>query len=244
MSKFRFDGEGGTFIAKYISPFLGLYKPQEIYDEDGVCILVTLTLEGLVKKWVHTFPIASIHSFDRFLKDIHQEFDKYDYEYVCDSIDPLKMKYNESIEDFINWFLHFCYEFHVEYFNYNFISERFQSLIILPMKSFTSEPFNDCPIPNYVDDETPQICEEEPAIPFFPCPPPFPISILVSPSEDVEVEKYENWITNPSIQPPPISHDLIPIEDNLEWFNNFIDPKVKVYPLDFEDHISKNKSNI
>jgi len=77
------------------------------------------------------------------------------------------MKSGEYKEDFINQFLHLFYEFPVENFNYNFISENFQSLILLTLKSFEYEPSDDVSLPAYVDHETPQICEEEPTIPFF-----------------------------------------------------------------------------
>lgn len=70
LSQFRFDGNGGTVIAKHISNFLVFCKCHEIDDGDVVCILFTLTLEGQVEKWWHTLQTTSIHSFDQFLKPL------------------------------------------------------------------------------------------------------------------------------------------------------------------------------
>lgn len=37
-----------------------------------------------------------------------------------------------------------------------------------------------------------------------------------------------------SIYPPPISHDMYHIEENFEWFINYMEPEVKFYPLFFQ----------
>lgn len=103
----------------------------------------------------------------------------------------------------------------------HFISEKFQSFIILSLKYFQFEPPNYVSLPTYVDHEAPKICKEEPAIPFVPCPPLFLVPIWVPPSDVVKDGKSENRIVDPSIKPPPISHDLDPIDKSLEWFINY-----------------------
>jgi len=32
--------------------------------------------------------------------------------------------------------------------------------------------------------------------------------------------------------------------DNIEWFNNFMEPKVKFHPSGFQDHINVHNSNL
>jgi len=67
---------------------------------------------------------------------------------------------------------------------------------------------NDFYIPIYFDHETPQICEEEPIIPFF-------LVLLLSQYQFgcllrncVEVGKFGNQITNLSFPPSSTFHDL------------------------------------
>lgn len=148
------------------------------------------------------------------------------------------MKSGEFIEAFLNRFLHLCYEFSVKYFNYNFISEKFKSLIIFSMKSFAYEPFNDSPPSTYV--ETPQICKEEPAIPFVPCPCPFPVSIWVPLGENIEVGKSKNQMDDPSLQPSSIYHDPNPMDETLEWF---MEPKVKNNPSILQEDTNTHRFN-
>jgi len=40
---------------------------------------LTLKFEGHVKRWYHTLLDASIHSFNQLVKELHKEFDRYDY---------------------------------------------------------------------------------------------------------------------------------------------------------------------
>lgn len=57
-------------------------------------------------------PSTSNHSFDQFLNEIHQAFNMYDYKFdACNRIDLLRMKSGEYVENFLNPFLHLCYEF-------------------------------------------------------------------------------------------------------------------------------------
>lgn len=116
-------------------------------------------------------------------------------------------------------------------------------MILLSLKYFESKPSDDDSLPTYAYHETPQVFEE-PTIPLRPCPPPFPVPIWVPPGDDIKVRKSQNRIIDLSIQPPPNSHDSNPIEDNLEWFRNYMEPKVKVDPLLFNNHINVHVPNI
>jgi len=62
----------------------------------------TLTLEGQVKKWCHTLPTASIHSFEKLVKELDEAFEKYDYQDGHDRINQLRMKSGEYLEGFLN----------------------------------------------------------------------------------------------------------------------------------------------
>lgn len=131
-------------------------KFNEIDDEYVVFILFTLTLQGQAKKWCQTLPLTSIYSFDQFHKEIYQAIDRYDYQNDCNRIDLLRMKSSESVENFLDRFLHLCYEFPKGVINSEFINEFFQSLILLFLKYFESKPLDDVSLPTYVDHETPQ----------------------------------------------------------------------------------------
>ena len=91
-------------------------------------------LEDHVKCRCHTLPTTSIHSFEQLVKEIREAFDMYAYKDVYKMINQLRMKTHESLEDSLDWFLHLCYEFSEEYVNWNFMSERFQHLVLVSLK--------------------------------------------------------------------------------------------------------------
>jgi len=105
-SQSKFDGEDGTYIAKNIYDFLKWYEYYEIDDENISCVFFLLALKGHINQWCHTLPPTSIYSFDQFLKELHQTFDRYDYQDCFNIINQLRVNRNESIKDFSNWFLH------------------------------------------------------------------------------------------------------------------------------------------
>jgi len=199
LSQLKFYGEDGTSITEHISNFLKFY---EIDDENISCVLFFLTLEGRVNRLCHTLPLASIHSFDQFFEEIHQAFDRYDYRDVSNKINQLRMNPNESIDDFYKRFLYLCYEFLGENLDWDFLKVEFESLARISLHGEYKPP--DVYVPQtFVNCETPLIPEEEPTIPFVPCPPPFRVPIWVPPCDNVEVGKSINQIPNPSSQPSP-----------------------------------------
>lgn len=111
------------------------------------------------------------------------------------------MKLGAFVEDFLYRFIHLYYEFPEGVVDSDFIKEKFQSLILLTLRYFESKLPNDSPPPTYANHETHQSFEEEPTIPFVPCPPPFLIPIWVSPCDDVEVGKSVNQIFDPYSPP-------------------------------------------
>ena len=121
--------------------------------------LFTLTFEVRVKKWCHMF-VASIHSLEQLVKGIHEAFDTYDYQVVCHKIDLLKMELGKHRGDFINRFLHLCYEFLEGVVESFFITENFQNLILFTLKYFGSKPLDYSAPSTYMKHEIFQICEE------------------------------------------------------------------------------------
>ena len=71
-----------------------------MHSNDFMDILLTLTFKGHVNWWCHTLTAASIHSFDQLANDIHKEFDRYYYQNFPKIINQIRMKPNESVEQF------------------------------------------------------------------------------------------------------------------------------------------------
>jgi len=226
LSQLKFDGEDGTSIIEHISIFFKFYESYEIIYEESACVLFFLTLEGHVNQWCHTLPPTSIHSLHQFVGDLHQAFDRYNYPYVCKRINLLTMKPKESIEDFSDRFLYLYCQISEEDMNQYFLKQEFECLVLISLHSEPKPP--DFPTsPPLVSHGTPLISEEEPIIPFVPCPPPFPVPIRVPPCGDYEVGKSANLILNPPSHSSSIYHDSNSMEEILEWLmkttgkNNF-----------------------
>lgn len=151
------------------------------------------------------------------------------------------MNLGESVEDFLHQFLHLCYEFPKGEVDSNFIIEKFHSLILLTLRSFEFKRLDDFPFPTFSNHEAPQSSEDEPTIPLFPCPHPFPVLVFVPPSDDVDVGKNGNQIVDPSSPPSVTSHDLDQMEEISEWF---MKPKVKANPLTFHNDLNTCNFNL
>lgn len=131
LSKLKFDGKGGTTISDDTPQFLKFYDFYEVNYEDVSCKLFNLTLKGRVKKWCHSLPCDFIHSLEQLFKELHQAFDRYDYQNVYKRISQLTMRPNESLDDFMDRFLHLFYEFSKEYVDWDFMNENFQCLVYI-----------------------------------------------------------------------------------------------------------------
>lgn len=90
------------------------------------------------------------------MKDIHKTFDIYDYQNVLKRITQLRMKPNESIEDFSDRFLHLCYEPPGEDMDWDFFKQKFKRLVHISLHSESESPdvFTSLKPVNH---ETPQI---------------------------------------------------------------------------------------
>lgn len=96
----KFDGKGEITTLEHTSRFLEFYDSRKVDCEDVVCRLFTFTFKACIKQWHYTFLTASIHSFEQLVKEFYLAFNWYNYEDVYKNIIHLKIKYDDSIEDF------------------------------------------------------------------------------------------------------------------------------------------------
>jgi len=77
-SRFKYDSEGRATLLRHEVAFTGFYHRNEVFSNDIACGLFTYTFQRHVKKWCHTFPTASIHSYDHMLDELFHAFYHYD----------------------------------------------------------------------------------------------------------------------------------------------------------------------
>jgi len=130
LSQLKFDGKDGTSITKHISDFLKFCESYEIDDEEFAYVVFSLTLEGHVNKWCHMFLESSIHLFE-LINKLWWVFHKHDFQDVLMRINELRMKLEESLEDFILIFVHICFEIPKRGTDWVYLSENFQWLVIV-----------------------------------------------------------------------------------------------------------------
>lgn len=99
------------------------------------------------------------------------------------------MKFDESIKDFSNIFLHMFYEFPEEDMDWDLFKEKFQRLVQISLEQSEFESLVDNDLPTFINHETPLIPDEEPTSPFVPCPPPISFLNKVASGAIVEVVK-------------------------------------------------------
>lgn len=215
-STLNIDGEGDMSFAKHASLFLKFFEYYEIDYEDVACIFFFLTLDGQASQWRHTLPPTSIHSLNHLIEEIYLAFDRYDYRDVYKRIDQLRMDPDESVEDFSNRFLNLCYEFPEEDMYRYFLKQNFKHLFHISLHGESKQPYVSSSS-TLVNQETPIILDEEPIIPFVPCPPPFAVPMWVPPCNDYKVGKSTHQIPNPFSHPPSDFHD-----SNLEEISELL----------------------
>ena len=139
---------------------------------------------------------------------LYKDLDKHNHQDVCERTHCLRMKSDESIEDFVDMFLHLCCKI-PEKLNSHFFRKEFKHLVLVPQHGethfFPSSP-------TLADHEAPQNAEEEPTNIFVPCPPPFLVLMWAPRCGDHEAEKCAEHISNPSSRLSPALMDKI-----LEW---------------------------
>ena len=101
LSQVKFNGKNNSSSFNHTLQFIQGVSSSDIQriDEGVLCRIFTLTFTAEARKWCKTLPVASIHSWDQFVKTFIFEFDCYDYDQVYDEIDYLG-KQDESVMDF------------------------------------------------------------------------------------------------------------------------------------------------
>lgn len=98
-------------ITEHIYDFLHFCESHEIDSDELVCVLFFLTLEGRDNLWCQALPPASIHTLLTFVVELHQAFNECDHQDVYEIISRLRMKLNESVEDFATRFFTYVMKF-------------------------------------------------------------------------------------------------------------------------------------
>jgi hypothetical protein len=131
LSKVQFDGEEVTFAPKHVLQFIQNCISYNIFNQDVMCKLFTSTIEGRVRRWCETLPIASIHTFKQFIDEFLSVFAKYDFDRLCDEFNHLRKEKVEPLEDFSIRFMHLYCQFPLndippidEWFLYYFLNEH------------------------------------------------------------------------------------------------------------------------
>lgn len=131
LSKVQFDGEEVTFAPKHVLQFIQNCISYNIFNQDVICKLFTPTIEGRVRRWCETLPIASIHTFKQFIDEFLSVFAKYDFDRLCDEFNHLRKEKVEPLEDFSIRFMHLYCQFPLndippidEWFLYYFLNEH------------------------------------------------------------------------------------------------------------------------
>ena len=68
LSQFKFDGKGELTLREHLFQVVHVFYSNGIHCKDVIYRFLTLEFEGRVKRWCHTLPVASIHSFDQLAK--------------------------------------------------------------------------------------------------------------------------------------------------------------------------------
>ena len=101
LSQVKFNSKNDSSAFHHALQFLHNVSNSNVQgiDEGILCRIFTLTFTAEARKWCKTLPVASIHSWDQFVKTFILEFDSYDYDQVYDEIDYLR-KEDESVRNF------------------------------------------------------------------------------------------------------------------------------------------------
>jgi len=143
------------------------------------------------------------------------------------------MEPSKLVEDFVDRFLHLYYEIPKYLVNFDFLREEFKCLV---HSSQYGEPPDFPSSLTLADHEAPQIAEEEPNTPFFPCPPPFLVMMWVTPCNDCKDEKNVQHVPILSCHLSPTS-----VEEVREWLWN---PIAKTYSSIPQEDVTIHNSSL
>ena len=133
LSPLNFDGEDGKSITEHIFYILIFSESYKIDDEEFSSMLFSLTLEGHTKQWCHMLPAVSIHSFEKLVYKLQQALDMYNFQDLLKRINELRMKLEESLEDFSFRYVHIYFEFPESDVDLVYLNINFQWFILVSL---------------------------------------------------------------------------------------------------------------
>jgi len=115
LSQVKFNGKSNSSTFNHALQFIQNVLSSNVQgiDEGILCRIFTLTFTAEARNWCRTLPVASIHSWDQFVKAFICKFDCYDYDQVYDEIEYLR-KEDESVRDFNMRFHLNCLKYDIE----------------------------------------------------------------------------------------------------------------------------------
>ena len=127
-------------ITQHLLDFCDFGECYEIDDEGLICLIFFLTLEVHAKKWCHTLPKASIHSFEQLTNELRQYFHRYDLHKIVIKLNDMRMEPQESLDEFSIRFIHYCFEFPERDVDWKCLSEQFKHVILVSLEQFQLDP--------------------------------------------------------------------------------------------------------
>lgn len=115
LSQVKLNGENNSSAFHHALQFIQRVSNANIQkiDEGVLCRIFTLTFTAKARRWCRNLPVASIHSWDQFVRTFILEFDCYEYDQVYDEIDYLQ-KQDEPVRDFNMRFHLKCLQYGLE----------------------------------------------------------------------------------------------------------------------------------
>lgn len=141
LSNNKFNGEGETTLFVHTARFLKFCTKHNIHYEDVSCRFLILMFEVCIREWCYTLCTSSIHTFENIAKEIYHTFYRYDYKYVFKKIMRLWEEPHESLDDFHDHFIHFCFELFKDDVYWPLMRDKFEFLVHISMNSQEYESF-------------------------------------------------------------------------------------------------------
>jgi len=112
LSKINFDGEGIIFDFVHLRRFNPKCKSFEIYNENELCRLFTLTFQGRIKGWFEMFLAKSIHTWKQFIHLFIVAHRDYNYSKLCLEMESLPRYEGEPFEELFFIFMLIFHKFY------------------------------------------------------------------------------------------------------------------------------------
>lgn len=110
MSQIKYNSEGGIALLRQGVAFIGLCERNEVPSDNISCGLFSYTFERHVEQWCHTFPVASIHSFNHMIRELGSYFFYSDHKAHNKKTLKLQKAPDESIVHFLDRFCNISFQ--------------------------------------------------------------------------------------------------------------------------------------